>query len=221
MRGGGVDLLAPQPGGGARVGQRQLLAVRALCAVGHEKRMGGLEPLFQHAARQNAAAHDAQLRGVQRLAARRRQQQPLPRPGQRAGSQRREIGFGKIEPLRRGFRHLGRLALRRGGRVGVGCLLQLRHKVALAAVGGPDAAGVSGAEIRVVGGAIGLARAAKAAAGQVAERERGVLCEESRDLSLVLRRGKCAGRVDEHASRSQQRRRVFENFGPQLRTVRH
>ena len=59
LRGGGVDLLAPQPGGGARVGQRQLLAVRALCAVGHEKRMGGLEPLFQHAARQNAAAHDA------------------------------------------------------------------------------------------------------------------------------------------------------------------
>ena len=93
--------------------------------------------------------------------------------------------------------------------------------MALAAVGGPDAAGVSGAEIRVVRGAVGLARAAKAAAGQVAERERGVLCKESRDLSLVLRRGKCAGRVDEHAARSQQRRRVFENFGPQLRTVRH
>ena len=77
LRGGGVDLLAPQPGGGARVGQRQLLAVRALCAVGHEKRMGGLEPLFQHAARQNAAAHDAQLRGVQRLAARRGQRRGL------------------------------------------------------------------------------------------------------------------------------------------------
>ena len=58
--------------------------------------------------------------------------------------------------------------------------------MALAAVGGPDAAGVSGAEIRVVRGAVGLARAAKAAAGQVAERERGVLCEEGRDLSLVL-----------------------------------
>ena len=108
LRGGGVDLLAPQPGGGARVGQRQLLAVRALCAVGHKKRVGGLEPLFQHAARQNAAAHDAQLRSVQRLAARRGQQQPLPRPGQRTGSQRREIGFGKIEPLRRSFRLPGK-----------------------------------------------------------------------------------------------------------------
>ena len=80
LRGGGVDLLAPQPGGSARVGQRQLLAVHALCAVGHEKRMGRLEPLFQHAARQHTAAHDAQLRGVQRLAARRGQQQPLPAP---------------------------------------------------------------------------------------------------------------------------------------------
>ena len=59
LRSGGVDLLAPQPGGGARIGQGQLLAVRTLGTIGHEQRVGGLEPLFQHAAHQHAAAHHA------------------------------------------------------------------------------------------------------------------------------------------------------------------
>ena len=79
----------------------------------------------------------------------------------------------------------------------------------LAAVGRPDAAGIFGVEIRVVRGAVALARVAKAAAGQVAEGELGVLCKEGCDLRLVLRRGKGAGRVDQHATRGQQGRGIF------------
>ena len=79
----------------------------------------------------------------------------------------------------------------------------------LAAIGRPDAAGIFGVEIRVVRGAVALARAAKAAAGQITKRKLLVLREEVRDLRLVLCRGKGAGRVDQHATRGQQGRSIF------------
>ena len=64
-------------------------------------------------------------------------------------------------------------------------------------------------EIRVVRGAVCFARAAKAAAGQVAEDELRVSRKKGCDLRLVLRRGKGAGRVDQHATRGQQGRGIF------------
>ena len=130
-----------------------------------------------------------------------------PRPGQRAGYQRREIDLGKFQPFRRGLYRFGRLDLGLVRSLGIGGFLQLRHKMPLAAVRRPDTAA---AACRKPGrGAVFLSRAAKAAAGQVAEGKLRVPRKEGCDLRLVLSRGKGAGRVDQHAARGQQGRGIF------------
>ena len=91
----------------------------------------------------------------------------------------------------------------------------------LAAVGRPDAAGIFGVEVRVVRGAVALARAAKTAGRQVTEGELGVLCKKVCNLPFILIRGKRAGRIDQYTARGQQGRRIFENFRAQLGAVGH
>ena len=56
LRGAGFDLLPAQPGSGTRVLTGQFFPVYAHRAPGHEQRVGRLEPLFEHAARQHTAA---------------------------------------------------------------------------------------------------------------------------------------------------------------------
>ena len=136
-------------------------------------------------------------------------------PGQRAGSQRREKSVSANRATCRSQR-LGRLA---PSAVGVRRRLpfavspyEAPRRRRRARCGGCIRRGNPGSQ-----GRDWLARAAKAAAGQVAERERGCFARKAA-ICPSSSAGANAGRVDEHAARSQQRRRVFENFGPQLRT---
>ena len=145
----GFDLFPTQPRCGARIRQGQLLAIGALGTVSHKQRVGRFKAPFCRAARGHPGAQHMQLcRGQQ---GGRLQQKAVPHYCNGLARQCGEKLFGKALPRLQCLGiHTGCFAAfsftvfaaRQFHRRGIRRLLQFSHKMALAAITGPDAAAI-------------------------------------------------------------------------------